>query len=153
MAIYKVCEWDSATNSQVERNATPEEVAEFDARKVVDIPALKVAKNREINEARANANQTTFPYAGKTIACDPLSRSDIDAVANSIGLSDDFPVGFPLAWKAVDNTYISVPDVAAFKNLYAAMVAQGTANFAKSQQLKQALSNADTEAAIKAIVW
>ena len=150
---YKICEWDSTLGKQVERNATPSEAAEFDARKIPNIPVLKAAKNVEINLARAAANQTTFPYLGKDIACDALSRSDIDAIANSIGLNDTFPVGFPMGWKCVDNTYIGIPDVASFKNMYAAMVAEGTANFNKSQQLKAALANATTEVAIRSIVW
>lgn len=151
--MYKICYWDNITKSQKERDATLAESNEIDSLKVVDIPTLKSAKNMEINLARAASNQTTFQYLGKDIACDALSRSDIDAVANSIGLNGVFPAGFPLAWKAIDNSYISIPDVPTFKALYAAMVAQGTSNFNKSQQLKQALASASTEADIKVIVW
>jgi hypothetical protein len=135
------------------RAATQAEVAEITLRAIPNIPALKGAKNAEINEARASANQTSFPFFGKQIACDALSRSDIDAVANSVSLGGNFPEGFPMAWKAVDNTYISIPDVAAFTEMYAAMVAQGTANFNKSQTLKAALAAATTKEAIAAIVW
>jgi hypothetical protein len=137
----------------ITRACTQAEVNDIIARGVPNIPALKATKNTEINLARAAANQTTFPYLGKLIACDPLSRSDIDAVANSIGLTGTFPDGFPMAWKAVDNSYISIPDVSAFKALYAAMVAEGTSNFNKSQQLKATLASAVTEVDIGAIVW
>lgn len=114
---------------------------------------LKAKKNAEINQWRAAANQSTFPHGGKLIACDALSRSDIDAVANHIGLFGTFPEGFPMAWKATDNTFVPLPDVDAFKTMYASMTAQGTANFERSQELKSALGNATTAAAVSAITW
>lgn len=118
-----------------------------------EIAAAKSAKNAQINQWRATANQTTFPYGGKQIACDQLSRSDIDAVANSIALTGAFPAGFPGAWKAVDNTYIMLPNVDAFKAMHASMTAQGTINFGHSQELKAALAAATTVAEMDAIVW
>jgi hypothetical protein len=39
---------------------------------------LKAAKNTEINTSRLAANQTTFTHQNKQIACDQLSRGDID---------------------------------------------------------------------------
>lgn len=118
-----------------------------------DAAAKKSQKNAQINLWRAAANSSTFTHGGKTIACDPLSRSDIDAVAGSIGLTGDYPANFPLQWKAVDNTYLELADVDAFKDFYAAMVAQGTLNFVHSEQLKAALAAATTQAEIDAIVW
>ena len=125
---------------------TPEELA-------AQLVAVKAAKNLQINLWRAAANQSHFTYAGKQIACDALSRSDIDAVANSIALTGAFPAGFPGAWKAMDNTYISLPDVAAFKAMFASMTLQGTINFGHSQDLKAALAAATTVEQIDAIVW
>lgn len=125
---------------------TPEEVA---ARLV----AAKASKNLQINLWRAAANQSYFTYAGKQIACDALSRSDIDAVAGSISLTGAFPAGFPGAWKAMDNTYLMLPDVNAFKALYASMTLQGTANFARSHELKATLAAATTVEQVNAIVW
>ena len=125
---------------------TPEEIA-------VQFTALKTAKNLQINEWRAQANKTHFPHGGKLIACDDLSRGDIDAVANSIALTGAFPAGFPGAWKATDNSYIMLPDTDAFKAMHAAMTAQGTANFMHAQTLKTALAAATTEAHVNAIVW
>lgn len=113
----------------------------------------KTAKNTQINQWRADANQTSFPHAGKQVACDALSRSDIDAVANSIALTGAFPAGFPGAWKAVDNSYIMLPNVDAFKALHASMTAQGTINFGHSQDLKAALAAATDVGAVNAIVW
>lgn len=113
----------------------------------------KTGKNMQINEWRGQANQTSFTHAGKQIACDPLSRSDIDAVASSIALTGTFPASFPGAWKAMDNSYIVLANVAAFKAMYASMTAQGTANFARSQSLKTALAGATTIAQVNAIQW
>lgn len=113
----------------------------------------KVIKNAQINMWRAQANQTTFTHLGKQIACDQLSRSDIDAVAGSVSLTGTFPQGFPNAWKAVDNTYIMIPDIAAFKAMYASMTLQGTINFGRSQTLKATLNAATTIEEVEAIVW
>ena len=125
---------------------TPAELA-------AQLAQAKVDKNTQINGWRAAANQSHFTYAGKQIACDALSRSDIDAVAGSIALTGAFPVGFPNAWKAMDNTYISIPDVATFKAMYAAMTLQGTVNFGHSQTLKTQLASATTVEQVNAIVW
>jgi hypothetical protein len=121
--------------------------------RVIDITTIKAAKNVQINVWRASANLSTFPYNGKLIACDALSRSDIDGVANHIALFGTFPEGFPGAWKATDNTFIPMTDIDAFKEMYAAMTAQGTANFSYSQELKAALATATTQEEIAAIVW
>ena len=120
---------------------------------IPSLAVLKSEKNAEINLWRANANSSTFPYSGKLIACDPLSRSDIDGIAGSISLTGGYPEDFPMQWKAVDNTFVELADVDAFKAFYAAMVAQGTANFIRSEQRKYALSQATTQAEIDAIVW
>jgi hypothetical protein len=126
--------------------------AELDA-EAAALAAAKVAKNLEINAERQKANQTYFTHSGKKIACDQLSRSDIDGVANNIALTGVFPAGFPNAWRATDNTYISLPDVAAFKAMYASMTQQGSTNFSHSQSLKTTLTNATTVTQVNAIVW
>lgn len=114
---------------------------------------LKTAKNTEINQARATANQTTFSHLGFVIACDALSRSDIDAVAIKVARSGAYTEGFPMGWKAVDNRILPLPTVADFDAFYNSMVAQGTANFNHSQQLKATLEAATTKEQIDAIVW
>lgn len=114
---------------------------------------LKAAKNNEINAARLRANRGTFTYAGKTIACDELSRSDIDGVNGEVALTGALPPGFPGAWKAVDNTYVAIPDLNGWKAFYGAMVAQGQANFAHAQSLKAQLSLATTAAEVDAVSW
>lgn len=118
-----------------------------------NLAAAKIAKNNQINTWRAAANQTSFTHSGKQVACDALSRSDIDAVAGSIALNGTFPTGFPGAWKAMDNSYIILPNTDAFKLLYASMTLQGTVNFGKSQTLKAQLASATTMEQVDAIIW
>lgn len=119
----------------------------------VDLAALKAAKNEQINGWRADANLSSFPHAGKRIACDALSRSDIDGVANNIALFGVFPEGFPGGWKATDNTMIELADVDAFRAMFASMTAQGTENFNHAQALKVQLAAASTPEEIAAIEW
>lgn len=114
---------------------------------------LKSAKNAEINAARAAANTGTFDHAGKTFSCDQLSRGDIDGVNGEVALTGALPQGFPGAWKAVDNTFLPIADVAAWTAFYRAMVAQGAANFIHAQDLKAQLSAATTAEKVAAIVW
>jgi hypothetical protein len=134
-------------------------VADIDGRPVLaDPPAptldeLKAAKNAEINQARATANTSTFTHDGKAFGCDALSRSDIDGVNGYVALYGALPPAFPGAWKAADNSYYPIADVAAWKAFYASMVAIGTANFVHAQELKAQLAAATTPAAVAAIVW
>lgn len=123
----------------------------YDLRPSID--TLKAAKNAEINAVRLAANTATFTHNGKTISCDPLSRGDIDGVNGYVALYGALPPGFPGAWKAVDNTWLPIADVEAWKLFYAAMVAQGAANFAHAQDLKLRLAAATTADEVAAIVW
>lgn len=118
-----------------------------------ELGSLKAAKNEEINAARLAANFSTFTHAGKAIACDQLSRSDIDGTNGFVTLYGTLPPGWPGGWKAVDNTYVAIADVAAWKAFYASMFAAGNANFAKAQTLKTQLAAATTAEQVAAIVW
>lgn len=147
MTIPQIAEWISG--QIIVRDMTEEEQAAC----APDVEELRAAKNAEINAARAAANLSTFPHEGKQFACDSLSRSDIDGVANHIALFNSFPEGFPGGWKAVDNTMISLVDVDAFRAMYASMTAQGAENFNHSQELKAALAAASTPEEIAVIQW
>lgn len=114
---------------------------------------LKSDKNAEINAARAAANISTFAHDGNAFSCDPLSRSDIDGVNGYVALYGALPPAFPGAWKAADNSYYLIADVAAWKAFYASMVATGAANFMHAQTLKIQLAAATTPEAVAAIVW
>jgi hypothetical protein len=130
-------------------NQTSEELAATAAQLVI----AKSERNKLINDWREAANFSTFPLNGKLIACDSLSRSDIDAVAGNIALFGAFPPGFPGAWKYTDNSYLSLPNIDAFKTMYTAMTTQGTSNFNHSQTLKSELAAATTIDEVQAIVW
>lgn len=121
--------------------------------RTAELGALKAAKNEEINAARLAANFSTFTHAGKAIACDQLSRSDIDGTNGFVALYGALPPGWPGGWKAVDNTYVAIATVADWKAFYASMFAAGNANFARAQALKGLLAAADTAEAVAAIRW
>lgn len=120
---------------------------------VVPLAQLKAAKNAEINAARLAANLSTFQHAGKAIACDQLSRSDIDGTNGFVALYSAMPPGWPGGWKAVDNSYVAIATVNDWKAFYGSMFAAGNANFAKAQALKAQLAAATTAAQVAAIVW
>lgn len=121
--------------------------------RTAELGALKAAKNEEINAARLAANFSTFQHAGKAIACDQLSRSDIDGTNGFVALYGALPPGWPGGWKAVDNTYVAIATVADWKAFYTSMFAAGNANFAHAQALKALLAAATTAADIAAIQW
>lgn len=110
-------------------------------------------KRVQIDQWRAEANASAFPHGGKLIACDALSRSDLDGVAHHIALFAAFPEGFPGGWKATDKTMLPLADVDAFRAMYASMTAQGAENFNHSQELKARLAAASTPDEIAAIAW
>lgn len=118
-----------------------------------DMRPLKAAKNEEINAARLAANLSHFTHAGKMIACDQLSRSDIDGTNGFVALYGELPHSWPGGWKAMDNSYVAISDVAAWKSFYASMFAAGNANFAHAQALKALLAQADTPESVASIHW
>lgn len=119
----------------------------------IDLAALKAAKNADINAARLAANFSTFQHAGKVIACDQLSRSDIDGTNGFVSLYGSLPPGWPGGWKAVDNTYVPISSVDDWKAFYSSMFAAGNANFAKAQDLKEQLEAATTPEEVQSITW
>jgi len=130
------------------------EVTDLDPEFVASrLKAAKLEKRAQINAWRERANYSTFPFAGKLIACDNLSRSDIDATSTHIALFGEFPDNFPGGWKAIDDTYVLMPTVGEFKSMYKAMSKQGTTNFTQSQALKELVTAATTLAEVNAIQW
>lgn len=150
--------WDFVYQTWVTKPASPGVWAKWDStvkswQDLRTLADLKAAKNTEINTARLKANQSGFMYGGHLIATDTLSRSDIDAANGYIALNDAMPADWPGAWKADDNAYVPISDIATWKAFYSAMVAAGNTNFAKSQTLKTALAAATTADQVAAIVW
>lgn len=120
---------------------------------VINLASAKEAGKNRINAARLLANGAGFGYAGKTFSTDTLSRGDIDGINGYAGLYSALPPDWAGAWKAADNTYLAIPDLDAWKAFYSAMVATGSANFAKAQQLKAQLAAATTAEEVEAVVW
>lgn len=117
------------------------------------LDVAKAFKVTEINSARLAANTTSFTYLDKQIACDSLSRSDIDGVNGYVALMNAFPSGWVGKWKATDNTYVDIVTTDDWKAFYTAMVNQGQNNFLYSQQLKQKVASATTVTDVNAIYW
>ena len=117
------------------------------------LESAKAAKREEINAARLAANTSTFTHAGKSFACDQLSRSDIDGTNGFVALYNALPPGWPGGWKAVDNTYLPIATVAEWKAFYTSMFAAGAANFAHSQALKAAVDTATTLEQLNGVHW
>lgn len=120
------------------------------------LESIKARKNSEINAARLAANMNTFTHAGKVVACDSLSRGDIEAVNGIVALTNSMPSGWVGGWKSVDNSIIPISTVADWIAFYGSMVAQGMSNFAHSQALKAQLDAAyvaQDRNAMEAITW
>lgn len=129
---------------------------EWDSEKeewVADIEALKSAKCQEINAAKLAANRSYFVFQGKKIACDEHSRLIIDSVNGAVVLTGQLPTGWAGAWKALDNTFVPIPDVDTWRQFYTALAAQDQANFLYSQALKALVDQATTEEQVTAIHW
>lgn len=142
-AVYSNGQWQYHWKVEA---LTPEQRA-------IALASAKADKNQEINEARLMANRTSFIHQGKAIACDELSRGDIDAIASHINFFGVFPAGFPNGWKAIDNSYVPLADVDAFKAMHSSMVNQGNVNFAHAQELKAQLAAATTISQVQTIMW
>ncbi|HSV81498.1 MAG TPA: DUF4376 domain-containing protein [Ramlibacter sp.] len=129
------------------------ELDERAAKYAQDLVQAKASKRQEINDARLRANRTSFAFAGKEIAVDDVSRSDIDGVSDQVLLTGQFPVGFPGAWKAMDNSYVAIPDVDTWRTFVTAMTTQGAVNFGRAQQRKAEIDAATTIAQVEAVAW
>lgn len=114
---------------------------------------LKALKRRDINSSWDSANASSFTFSGKQIACDKSSRSDIDGVNSEVALTGALPAAFPGAWKALDNSWVPIQDVATWTLFIQAMVAQGHQNFTRAQQRKAAIEAAQTPEELAAIAW
>lgn len=134
------------TNAQQDQNSSDNNI-------LGTLDETKAHKYVEINNSRMEANLSTFPYQDKLIACDDLSRSDIDGTNGYVALMGAFPPDWVGVWKAADNSYVPVATLDDWKAFYSAMVAQGQLNFAHAQALKQKVSDAATIADVLAINW
>lgn len=121
-----------------------------DPRPLADV---KAARREQINAWRDAADSGTFSFAGHVFEADAMSLARINVVAVSRLKHDALPEWFPGFWKSVDNAYVPLPDLATWDAFYAAMSAQGAANFARSEELKARLEAATTAQEVEAITW
>ena len=63
---YKTVYWDSATQSQKERDCTPEEVAEIDARKSAPVPIRDQIAALEKSQTDRRVREAVLTTEGKT---------------------------------------------------------------------------------------
>jgi hypothetical protein len=118
-----------------------------------NLTEAKAEKRAELASARLKANLTSFTYNAKEYSASQTAQNDLNAIANYASLFNALPAAFPNAWQAIDGTAISIPDVASFKDLYSAMVAQGSANFMHMQTLLYQADQATTQAELEAVAW
>lgn len=116
---------------------------------------LRAAKNAAINTWKLEANSSYFEFGGKKIAYKDADRVEIQAINNVVLLTGAMPThpDWPKAWKAIDNTWVPLPDLQAWTDFNLAIAARGTAHFKRAQDLKAALARATTPADIDAITW
>lgn len=119
----------------------------------VDLVKAKTDKNTQINTWRETANKTSFTFLGKQIAVDDLSTKDILFANAEILNRGVLPANWVGGWKTMDNSFVPIATVAAWRDFISAMYGQGVVNFAHSQALKAQLEAATTLADVEAIKW
>ena len=134
----------------VDKYATKEEA---DKAILDNLNDTKITKNLEINSERLKANNSWFVFLDSRIACDQLSREDIQGVNGHVSNTGSLPDSWPGGWKRMDNGYVPIVSVEMWKMFYAAMVNQGMTNFQKAQALKQRVIEATTVQEVAAINW
>lgn len=132
--------------------------ATWDGRDVVwevDLGKLKEARNAQINAWKLEANSSYFEFKGKKFAYREADRIEIQAINNVVLLTGAMPSNpdWPAAWKADDNTWLPLPDVAAWTEFNLAIAVRGTTHFKYAQQLKLQLSNATSPEEVEAVRW
>lgn len=126
---------------------------EADAANAERLAVAKAAKNLEINTERTRANDSWFMFLDSRIACDQLSRNDIQGINGYVSNTGNLPDEWPSGWKHMDNGYVPIVNVDMWRMFYKAMVDQGMTNFQKAQALKQRVSEATTVQEVAAIKW
>lgn len=129
---------------------------ELDARQqeyAVRLAQAKASRKADLNVWRVQADASYFEFAGKRIAVDDAAMRQILGTSATVALVGSFPEGWPGGWKAMDNSYVPIPDVDTWKELIREMGKQGATNFARQQQLKALVDEAVTLSEVEAITW
>lgn len=113
----------------------------------------RVDINQRINEWREAANFSYFIFRGKRIACDRLSRSDIDGTGLYVATNGKLPDIWLGGWKAIDNTYVQITTVQDWNEFLATMYDQGQENFQHAQALKYLITQSTDVDFIRNLTW
>ena len=149
-------DFDSYTWARMGEQPTPHHTFNWTTKQWEDLRTLqdlKLLRRAYVDAQRLAANESTFTFRGKLIQADRVSRGDIDGINGQVNNTGFFPSGWPGAWKCLDNTWEPIANVAEWRDLYTAMVNQGTANFGYAQMLKGQIDAAITPEQVEAIVW
>lgn len=133
--MTKICYWDDEAKEQKERDATPEEQAEIDARKSpIDPVIIKAQKWEEIKAFRDNLVENGgFKVGAHWYHSNLLSRTQYISL---VMMGANIPAG--TVWKTLDNGYIPMTQTLAGQ-IFTAGAAQDAALFAKAAEHKTAL--------------
>lgn len=118
-----------------------------------DFAVLKQRKHDHITKCKVDANERFFVYQGKEFSVSPASFKEMQGVCGWVGMTGSLPATFPNRWKADDNSYVLIPDVATWLDFYGTMIATGLNNFSKSELLKYYVSQCTTVEELDAIQW
>lgn len=121
----------------------------------VDLDKLRTSRNELINSWKLEANSSYFEFKGKRFAYKEADRIEIQAINNVVLLTGAMPSNpdWPAAWKAVDNTWLPLPNVAAWVEFNLAIADRGTTHFKHAQELKAKLGLAKTPEEVEAVNW
>ncbi|OWW18404.1 DUF4376 domain-containing protein [Noviherbaspirillum denitrificans] len=136
MMTHKVCYWDAVEKVQKERDATPDENAEIEARIARAAEVASQVVWERIKEERDRRKVGGVRVGDKWFHSDDTSR------IQQIGLvmmGANIPAG--LQWKTMDGSFIAMtPALAA--QIFQAVAAHDQAVFAKAEQHKAAMEAA-----------
>lgn len=118
-----------------------------------NLPVAKALAKARISAAYLLANKTSFTFQGKEIQADEHAMTQINRTDAGIQRRGALRSDWPGAWKALDNSYIPIPDVATWGAMMDALETQGLVNFLKAQALKNSIDAAETIEEIQAISW
>lgn len=119
---------------------------------------LRTAKNDEINAAWIVADSTAFEYDGHQFRAGPDDVLRLNCTNGYISLKRQMPPGWIGVWKTMGvdgqpDSYLPLPDIAAWEPFYEAFVMKGLNNYLAAQGLKAQLAAAMTVAEITSIAW
>lgn len=113
----------------------------------------RAGKAQQINQWR-DAEDERFSHEGLWFDADPASWKKLTGVQSYVSDFAALPSWFPGFWKSENNTYWPVPDIAAWRLLYASALERGALNFQRSEQLKAYLHDENrTMTEIDNITW